>query len=40
MEPFTVVTGVAAPMMIPNINTDAITPMAAGQGNCIKTPYE
>jgi len=31
MEPFTVVTGVAAPMMMPNINTDAITPMAAGR---------
>jgi 3-isopropylmalate/(R)-2-methylmalate dehydratase small subunit len=31
MEPFTVVTGIAAPMMIPNINTDAITPMAAGR---------
>ena len=31
MEPFTVVTGIAAPMMMPNINTDAITPMAAGR---------
>ncbi len=31
MEPFTVVTGIAAPMMMSNINTDAITPMAAGR---------
>jgi len=31
MEPFTVVTGIAAPMMMPNINTDAISPMAAGR---------
>jgi len=31
MEPFTVVKGIAAPMMMPNINTDAITPMAAGR---------
>lgn len=31
MEKFTVVTGIAAPMMMPNINTDAISPMAAGQ---------
>ena len=31
MEPFTVVTGIAAPMMMPDINTDAITPMAAGR---------
>jgi len=31
MEKFSVVTGIAAPMMIPNINTDAITPMAAGR---------
>ena len=31
MEKFTVVTGIAAPMMMPNINTDAMTPMAAGR---------
>jgi len=31
MEKFTVVTGIAAPMMMPNINTDAISPMAAGR---------
>src|SRR5262245_55976514 len=31
MEPFTRLTGIAAPMMMPNINTDAISPMAAGQ---------
>jgi 3-isopropylmalate/(R)-2-methylmalate dehydratase small subunit len=31
MEPFTVVKGIAAPMLMPNINTDAITPMAAGR---------
>lgn len=33
MEPFTVVTGIAAPMMMPDINTDAITPMAAGRSD-------
>ena len=31
MEPFTVLTGIAAPMMMADINTDAITPMAAGR---------
>lgn len=35
MEPFTVVTGIAAPMMMPNINTDAITPMAAGRSTSV-----
>ncbi|MES2563302.1 MAG: 3-isopropylmalate dehydratase small subunit [Pseudomonadota bacterium] len=35
MEPFTVLTGVAAPMMMPNINTDAITPMAAGRSTSV-----
>jgi 3-isopropylmalate/(R)-2-methylmalate dehydratase small subunit len=35
MEPFTVVTGVAAPMMMPDINTDAITPMAAGRSTSV-----
>ncbi len=35
MEPFTVVTGIAAPMMLPNINTDAITPMAAGRSTSV-----
>lgn len=31
MEPFTVVTGIAALMLTPNINTDAMSPMAAGR---------
>ena len=31
MDTFTVVTGIAAPMPMPNINTDAISPMAAGR---------
>jgi len=31
MENFTVVSGIAAPMPMPNINTDAISPMAAGR---------
>ena len=35
MEPFTVVTGIAAPMPAPNINTDAITPMAAGRSTSV-----
>jgi 3-isopropylmalate/(R)-2-methylmalate dehydratase small subunit len=35
VEPFTVVTGIAAPMMMPNINTDAITPMAAGRSTSV-----
>lgn len=35
MEPFTVVTGIAAPMMMPDINTDAITPMAAGRSTSV-----
>ena len=35
MEPFTVVTGIAAPMMMPNINTDAMSPMAAGRSTSV-----
>ena len=35
METFTVVKGIAAPMMMPNINTDAITPMAAGRSTSV-----
>ena len=35
MEPFKVVTGIAAPMLMPNINTDAITPMAAGRSTSV-----
>jgi 3-isopropylmalate/(R)-2-methylmalate dehydratase small subunit len=35
MEPFTVVQGIAAPMLMPNINTDAITPMAAGRSTSV-----
>jgi 3-isopropylmalate/(R)-2-methylmalate dehydratase small subunit len=35
MEPFTVLTGVAVPMMMLNINTDAITPMAAGRSTSV-----
>ena len=31
MELFTLLKGIAAPMMMPDINTDAITPMAAGR---------
>ncbi|MPZ44848.1 MAG: hypothetical protein GEV05_15885 [Betaproteobacteria bacterium] len=31
MEKLSVVTGIAAPMPMPNINTDAISPMAAGR---------
>jgi 3-isopropylmalate/(R)-2-methylmalate dehydratase small subunit len=31
MEKFTVVTGIAAPMMMADINTDAMSPMAAGR---------
>ena len=31
METFTTVTGIAAPLLLPNINTDAITPMIAGR---------
>jgi len=31
MQAFSTVTGVAAPMMLANINTDAITPMIAGR---------
>ena len=31
MEPFTTLTGIAAPMLMTDINTDAITPMAAGR---------
>ena len=30
MEKFTVLRGIAAPMMLANINTDAISPVAAG----------
>jgi 3-isopropylmalate/(R)-2-methylmalate dehydratase small subunit len=35
MEPFTLVKGIAAPMLMPNINTDAITPMAAGRSTSV-----
>src|SRR5262245_59358448 len=35
MEPFSIVTGIAAPMMMPDINTDAITPMAAGRSTAV-----
>jgi 3-isopropylmalate/(R)-2-methylmalate dehydratase small subunit len=35
MEPFTTVKGIAAPMLMPNINTDAITPMAAGRSTSV-----
>jgi 3-isopropylmalate/(R)-2-methylmalate dehydratase small subunit len=35
MEPFTVVKGIAAPMLMPNVNTDAITPMAAGRSTSV-----
>ena len=35
MEPFNLVNGIAAPMMMPNINTDAITPMAAGRSTSV-----
>lgn len=35
MQPFTVVKGIAAPMLMPNINTDAITPMAAGRSTSV-----
>ena len=31
MEKFTVVTGIAAPMMMADVNTDAMSPMAAGR---------
>jgi 3-isopropylmalate/(R)-2-methylmalate dehydratase small subunit len=31
MEIFTTVTGIAAPLMLPNINTDAMSPMIAGR---------
>jgi 3-isopropylmalate/(R)-2-methylmalate dehydratase small subunit len=31
MQTFTTVTGIAAPLMLPNINTDAISPMIAGR---------
>src|SRR5215475_8294553 len=31
MQAFSTVTGIAAPLMLPNINTDAITPMIAGR---------
>ena len=31
MEKFTVVTGIAAPMMMDDVNTDAMSPMAAGR---------
>lgn len=35
MESFTVLTGIAAPMLTPDINTDAITPMAAGRSTSV-----
>jgi 3-isopropylmalate/(R)-2-methylmalate dehydratase small subunit len=31
METFTTVTGIAAPLLMPNINTDAMSPMIAGR---------
>src|SRR5262245_23157754 len=31
MQAFTTVTGIAAPLMLPNINTDAMSPMIAGR---------
>jgi len=31
MEVFTTVTGIAAPLLLPNINTDAMSPMIAGR---------
>jgi 3-isopropylmalate/(R)-2-methylmalate dehydratase small subunit len=31
VETFTSITGIAAPLLLPNINTDAITPMIAGR---------
>jgi 3-isopropylmalate/(R)-2-methylmalate dehydratase small subunit len=31
METFTTVTGIAAPLLLPNINTDAMSPMIAGR---------
>jgi 3-isopropylmalate/(R)-2-methylmalate dehydratase small subunit len=31
MEAFTTVTGIAAPLLLPNINTDAMSPMIAGR---------
>src|SRR5689334_20858932 len=31
MQAFTTVTGVAAPLLLPNINTDAMSPMIAGR---------
>jgi len=31
MQTFTTVTGIAAPLMLPNINTDAMSPMIAGR---------
>src|SRR6516165_164682 len=33
MEPFTVVRGPAAPLMLPDINTDVISPGHAGRGD-------
>jgi len=35
MQPFTVLRGVAAPMPMDNIDTDAITPMAAGRSTSV-----
>jgi 3-isopropylmalate/(R)-2-methylmalate dehydratase small subunit len=35
MQPFTVVRGVAAPMPVDNIDTDAITPSAAGKSTSV-----
>src|SRR5436309_1743505 len=31
MQTFTTVTGIAAPLLLPNINTDAMSPMIAGR---------
>jgi 3-isopropylmalate/(R)-2-methylmalate dehydratase small subunit len=35
MEPFTRVQGIAAPMFVPNINTDALSPTAAGKSTSV-----
>jgi 3-isopropylmalate/(R)-2-methylmalate dehydratase small subunit len=35
MEPFTRVTGIAAPMFVANINTDALSPTAAGKSTSV-----
>src|SRR3954465_10657636 len=35
MEKFSVVTGIAAPMLMADINTDAMSPMAAGRSTSV-----